>query len=172
MDYLGAEYKLSQISEEEYLRTVQSVALSKRFKSVVDVVRGALIHEDPALAEVVSGYAHLLHEAYGDGGGMYMLTMAASLKALRSRNRDVAPISEGEWHKATEREFELRGRPSVGTVEMVSGLGLAEVRSVNAGYTDGYEICFQRPGFMSVIGFTGLAALHSHDLMHFASLNE
>ncbi len=169
MNYLGGEYLLSQVAEADYSSSLRSVAISNKLNGIAAALRIALKHEDPALAKAIEASGANLHESYGNGEGMYMLAAATGIKALRSANPDIPIISGGAWDEAIAREDELRTRPAVTTIEMLSGLGLSEVRNVNPGYVDGYETGFQRPGFMEVSGIIGLAALHAHDLMHFAS---
>ncbi|MCA9332738.1 hypothetical protein KDA00_02590 [Candidatus Saccharibacteria bacterium] len=169
MTYLDTEYLLTQTSEAEYRSTVRAVAISNKLNGIYKALGIALKQEDPALAKAIEASAANLHQTYNDGGGMYMLAAATGLKLLRAENPDVPPIGQFAWEKTMEREGELRTRPAITTVEMLSGLGLAEVRDVNTGYVDGYEEGFQRPGFMAVSGIIGLGALHAHDLMHFAS---
>jgi hypothetical protein len=68
-----------------------------------------------------------------------------------------------------DREQELRDRPAVKTLEGLAGLGLLEVHQVNPGYVDGYEKVMDVPAGAANLGYTGLGALHAHDLLHFAS---
>lgn len=169
MTYLDSEYRLAQVTDEEYFGAVKAVAVSKKLSSMRTALRLALGQEDPELANIVEGYAVLLHTCHGNGGGMYSLAVAASINALRIHNPTIRPITALDWDHAQARESELYSRPSIETVEQLSGIGLLEIRDVNSGYVDGFQTSFQRPGFLAVIGITGLAALHSHDLMHFAS---
>jgi hypothetical protein len=169
MLYLSAEYQLSQVTEQEYRSAARSVAISKKLNSIASALKLALKHEDPGLAQIIAANAVNLHESYGNGGGMYTFALAASVKALRQQNPDVPPIGLDRWDEAIEREQELRDRPAIGTIEMLSGIGLAEITSVNPGYIDGFQASFHRPGFASVSGVIGLAGLHAHDLMHFTS---
>lgn len=169
MIYLETEYRLAQLSDAEYHSAVRSVAISKKLNNITAVLKIALKHEDPELSKIVEGNAINLHTSYGNGGGMYTLAVAASIKALRLKNPEINPIVPTLWDEVMNRERELRDRPAVRTIEQLSGLGLLEVRGVNPGYVDGFQTSFQRPGFMEVSGVIGLAALHSHDFMHFAS---
>ncbi len=169
MNYLDQEYRLSQVSGKEYCATAKAVALSKKLNSMTTALKIALKHEDPKLARVIEGEALNLHRTYGDGGGMYMLTSATSIKALRSNNPDIPQITPDDWDKVVDREQKLTIRPVNATLELIGGIGLAEVRDVNPGYVDGFQASFQIPSFMAASGVISLAALHAHDLMHFAS---
>jgi len=134
MFYLSAEYRVSQLSGEEYHSAARSVAVSKKLNSMTVALKIALKHEDPELASVIERNALNLHQSYGNGGGMYALVMAASIKALRSKNPTVRPTGQVQWDEAMGRERELRERPAITSIELLSGLGLAEVRDVNPGY--------------------------------------
>lgn len=167
--YLGTKYRLDRLTVEDYSSAVLSFAASKKPNRVAEALEIALQHEDTGLASVIKRNALSLHNSYSGGDGMYVLTVAVSVKALRSKNKDVKPIGPDQWTNAMERELELSKRPAVTTLELLGGLGLAEVRDVNPGYVNGFQAFFQSPEFIEVSGITGLAALHSHDLMHFAS---
>lgn len=169
MNYLGDDYLLRRIVREDYVGTARKAVLTKRAHGIEQLLLGSLEREHGGLTRQLMTKASNIHEAYGDGGGMYLLVVATSIAALRLRNSTVQAIGPAAWEMTMGRGEDSVASPDPRTHELSGEQGLLAVKEVNPGYVEGYEAVFHRPGFMAVRSLVDLAAVHAHDLMHFAS---
>ena len=130
--------------------------------------------DDTNLADIISTFGDHIHNAYGEGGGFYSLSVGIGIVALRETNpyTAVPGIAPEDWDNTMHRAEGLRSKPNLKTVEAISGTALLEIAQVNDGYVDGYQRAFSIPNLSYYLGFTGLGAMHAHDLMHFASVRQ
>lgn len=171
MQYLGAEYQLSQLRSLDY-RIGRGIAAKLRTNRSADsALRLVSRDEDPALAKQIILFGKNVQKAYGEGGSYYQTAFTIGWAGLRRLHQvaEVPAVGAQDWGQLMDREAELRDRPDIATLEGLSGIGLLEVRTVNPGYVDGYEEVMSSPVVTPYLGYTALGTLHAHDLMHFAS---
>lgn len=171
MHYLGTEYALAPVTTQKYITAATRFAALVEEYDVTKAISIATKRDDAGMVETITAQALHFNQVYDHGSGFYILGIGASLTALRPdrANKEKYRISSGVWEKLREREQELQARPEIHTLEQIGGIGLLEITAVNAGYVDGYQDAFDKPGLTPFLGFTGLGALHAHDLVHFAS---
>jgi hypothetical protein len=173
MHYLDLPYKLKTLRSDEYRGQAHEVGLLfHRQGGFEKAVEREIQKEHPDICRLVLMTSGKISEAYGGGGGYYTLAFCVGLAALRFVNPEtvVPQATPTDWDAMIDRERSLRARPSVTTLEQIGGIGLLEIQDVNLGYAEGYQrLCVDNPNMTPFAGFTGLATLHAHDLLHFAS---
>jgi len=171
MNYLGAEYRLQEISPEVYEYHAKRAAQLQIDKKLGGMLR-SIATDYPELPDSIHKYSYVLQCRYRHGGGLYSLAAAAGISALREVNPipEVPLLSPKDWEKTVERTNRLGERPGVDLLESLSGIALLEIYGCNPGYIDGYQETMDKPGLTRFLGFSGLGTVHAHDLMHFASI--
>lgn len=172
MQYLGAEYRLSQVSEAIYSATSQHVAGLQGVYGLRGTLRSITKKEMSTLSDCIYTFGNHLTDVYGEGGGFYGSAFVVGIAALRQVNPqpDVPAVEAEDWDSMMGREAELRERVGSKTLEAIGGVGLLEIREVNNTYVEGYQAVMNTPNLSPYLGFTGLATLHAHDILHFASI--
>lgn len=174
MKYLEADYQLYPVSSEVYQRSSVLFSLFVKNTRLIPALEELTRKEGKEFVDILLNIGSEIQGAYGDGGGFYGLALGIGITALREANphKLVPGIVVEDWEQTIDREKELSKRPDIKTIEALSGIALLEISDVNFGYVDGYQISHDRPNLTPYLGFSGLATMHAHDLMHFASLRK
>ncbi len=172
MNYLENLYKLKPVEQSVFREQARKVGILQGILGLAGLLKVVTKKEEPALANQVLLFSNHLQEKYNNGGGFYALSFCVGLTALRSVNptSEIPSVKPSDWDNMMAREADLRVRPNVKTLEQIGGLGLLEIQDVNSGYVEGYQQLYvDNPNMTPYTGFTGLATLHAHDILHFAS---
>lgn len=172
MKYLEIDYRLEPVKVLGYKNQAIGFAfLRNSLGDLSDTMHMAMGEEDKTLAPHVLKFSEYLGEEYGGGGAYYAMAFGIGMSALRETNPigTIPAASPDDWKTMSERDERLRMRSGLTTLESVTELGLLGMRGVNPGYVEGYRQTMSTAALLPYSGLTGLATMHVHDLLHFAS---